>query len=85
MNDLIGKETTVELTIASTSPSNGIEWNALIAGYLPQLMRFARRHLPVQLHGRITPDDLVQEVVLRGSNSSLAWSCLTNTRSCRIC
>ena len=30
-------------------------------------------------------DDLVQEVVLRGSNSSLAWSCLTNTRSCRIC
>ena len=66
MNDLIGKETTVEPTTASTSPSDSIEWNALISGYLPQLTRFARRHLPVQLHGSITPDDLVQEVVLKG-------------------
>lgn len=53
-------------TTASTSPSNSIEWNALIGAYLPQLTRFARRHLPVQLQGRITPDDLVQDVVLTG-------------------
>ena len=56
----------MEPTIASTSASNGAEWNALIGGYLPQLKRFATRHLPAQLHGTITPDDLVQEVVLSG-------------------
>jgi len=66
MNDLIGKETSVEPTTVSTWASNRTEWNALIGCYLPQLKRFARRHLPVQLHGTITPDDLVQEVVLSG-------------------
>jgi RNA polymerase sigma-70 factor (ECF subfamily) len=38
----------------------------LIGGYLPQLKRFATRHLPPQLYGMITPEDLVQEVVLSG-------------------
>jgi RNA polymerase sigma factor (sigma-70 family) len=38
----------------------------LIGGYLPQLKRFATRHLPAHLQGTITPDDLVQEVVLSG-------------------
>lgn len=56
----------MEPTTASTSPSDSSEWNALIGSYLPQLTRFARRHLPVQLQGRITPDDLVQEVLLTG-------------------
>jgi RNA polymerase sigma-70 factor, ECF subfamily len=63
---LIGKEATVEPTTASTWASNNVEWNALIGGYLPQLKRFAVRHLPAQLQGTITPDDLVQEVVLNG-------------------
>jgi RNA polymerase sigma-70 factor (ECF subfamily) len=66
VNALIGKEMTVEPTTPSTSPSNSLEWNAVIGGYLPQLTRFARRHLPAQLHGKITPDDLVQEVLLSG-------------------
>jgi RNA polymerase sigma-70 factor (ECF subfamily) len=57
---------TVEQTTASTWASNNLEWNELISGYLPQLTRYARRHLPAQLHGTITPDDLVQEVVLSG-------------------
>ena len=56
----------MEPTTVSTWASNRTEWNALIGCYLPQLKRFARRHLPVQLHGTITPDDLVQEVVLSG-------------------
>jgi RNA polymerase sigma factor (sigma-70 family) len=66
MNDVIGKEATVEPTTASTWTSNRAEWNALIGGYLPQLKRFAIRHLPPQLYGTITPDDLVQDVVLSG-------------------
>ena len=66
MNDLIGKEATLEPTTPSTWTSNTAEWSALIGGYLPQLKRFATRHLPPQLHGTITPDDLVQEVVLSG-------------------
>jgi RNA polymerase sigma factor (sigma-70 family) len=56
----------VEPTTAPTWASNRAEWNALIGGYLPQLKRFAIRHLPAQLYRTITPDDLVQEVVLRG-------------------
>lgn len=56
----------MELTVASTSVSNTAEWNTLIGGYLPQLKQFAIRHMPPQLHGTITPDDLVQEVVLSG-------------------
>jgi RNA polymerase sigma factor (sigma-70 family) len=51
---------------ASKWASDRAEWNALIGCYLPQLKRFAIRHLPAQLHGTITPDDLVQEVVLSG-------------------
>jgi RNA polymerase sigma factor (sigma-70 family) len=66
MNDVIGKEATVEPTTASTWASDRVEWNALIGGYLPQLKRFATRHLPSRLYGTITPDDLVQEVVLSG-------------------
>jgi RNA polymerase sigma-70 factor, ECF subfamily len=66
VNDLIGKETTVESTTTATLASNRTEWDALIGGYLPQLKRFAMKHLPVQLHGTMTPDDLVQEVVLSG-------------------
>jgi RNA polymerase sigma factor (sigma-70 family) len=66
MNDLIGKEETVEPTTPSTWTSNTAEWSDLIGGYLPQLKRFATRHLPPQLYGTITPDDLVQEVVLSG-------------------
>jgi RNA polymerase sigma-70 factor (ECF subfamily) len=64
--DAIDKGATVELTTTSTWSSNGAEWNALISSYLPQLKQFATRHLPAQLYGRITPDDLVQEVVLSG-------------------
>jgi RNA polymerase sigma-70 factor (ECF subfamily) len=60
------QEATVEPTTASTWVSNGTEWDALIGGYLPQLKRFASKHLPPQLHGTMTPDDLVQEVVLSG-------------------
>jgi DNA-directed RNA polymerase specialized sigma24 family protein len=56
----------VEPMTASTWVSDRAEWNALIGCYLPQLKRFATRHLPAQLHGTITPDDLVQEVVLSG-------------------
>ena len=56
----------MEPTTASTWVSNGTEWNTLIGGYLPQLKRFAARHLPAQLYGTITPEDLVQEVVLSG-------------------
>ena len=56
----------MEPTTASISISNRTEWNTLIGDYLPQLKRFATRHLPPQLHGTITPDDLVQEVMLRG-------------------
>jgi RNA polymerase sigma factor (sigma-70 family) len=56
----------VESMTASTWASDRVEWNALIGCYLPQLKRFATRHLPAQLHGTITPDDLVQEVVLSG-------------------
>ena len=67
MNDLIGKEnhrgTNNRLDIGQQP---GTEWNALIGGYLPHLKRFAMKHLPVQLHGTMTPDDLVQEVVLSG-------------------
>jgi RNA polymerase sigma-70 factor (ECF subfamily) len=66
MNHISGREANVEPTTASTWASNRAEWNALIGGYLPQLKRFAIRHLPAQLYGRITPDDLVQEVVLSG-------------------
>jgi len=66
VNDLIGKEITVESTTTATLASNRTEWDALIGGYLPQLKRFAMKHLPVQLHGTMTPDDLVQEVVLSG-------------------
>ena len=56
----------MEPTTASTWASSNVEWNALIGTYLPHLKRFAVRHLPPQLHGAITPDDLVQEVVLTG-------------------
>jgi len=56
----------VEPTTASTWVSKETEWSALIGRYLPRLKRFATKHLPVQLHGTITPDDLVQEVVLSG-------------------
>ena len=56
----------MEPTTASTCVSDRAEWNALIGGYLPQLKRFATRHLPAHLQGMITPDDLVQEVVLSG-------------------
>ena len=66
MNDAIGKGGHVEAMTATTWASDRAEWNALIGGYLPQLKRFARSHLPAQLHGTITPDDLVQEVVLSG-------------------
>jgi RNA polymerase sigma-70 factor, ECF subfamily len=62
----IGKEATVETMTASTWASNKAEWNTLLGGYLPQLKRFAVRHLPAQLHATITPDDLVQEVMLSG-------------------
>jgi RNA polymerase sigma factor (sigma-70 family) len=55
----------VEPTTA-TWAGNRSEWNALIGCYLPQLKRFAERHLPAQLRGAITPDDLVQEAVLNG-------------------
>ena len=65
-DDVIGREATVEPTTASAWASNSADWNALIGGYLPQLKRFAIRHLPAQLDGAITPDDLVQEVVLSG-------------------
>ena len=56
----------MEPMTASTRASDRAEWNALIGCYLPQLKRFATRRLPAQLHGTITPDDLVQEVVLSG-------------------
>ena len=56
----------MEPTTTSAWVSNSADWNALIGGYLPQLKRFAMRHLPAQLDGTITPDDLVQEVVLKG-------------------
>ena len=56
----------MEPTTTSPWASNSVEWNALISGYLPQLKRFAMRHLPAQLYGTISPDDLVQEVVLNG-------------------
>jgi RNA polymerase sigma-70 factor, ECF subfamily len=62
----MGQEVTVEPTTASGWANNSADWNALIGGYLPQLKRYARRHLPAQLDGTITPDDLVQEVVLSG-------------------
>jgi RNA polymerase sigma factor (sigma-70 family) len=55
----------VEPTTA-TWAGNRAEWNAVIGCYLPQLKRFAERHLPAQLRGAITPDDLVQEAVLNG-------------------
>lgn len=42
-------------------------WNALIGRYMPQLTRFARRHVPLRIRQTLTPDDLVQEVVLRGT------------------
>jgi len=42
-------------------------WNALVSRYMPQLTRFARRHVPIRIRGTLTPDDLVQEVVLRGT------------------
>ena len=42
-------------------------WNALIGRYMPQLTGFARRHLPIRIRATLTPDDLVQEVVLRGT------------------
>jgi RNA polymerase sigma factor (sigma-70 family) len=41
-----------------------MEWNVLIDQYLPELKRFAQRHLPAHLRGRISADDLLQEVVL---------------------
>jgi RNA polymerase sigma-70 factor, ECF subfamily len=66
MNDVFAQEATVEPTTALTWATNTAEWNAVIGGYLPQLKRFAKRHLPAHLHGTISPDDLVQEVVLRG-------------------
>jgi RNA polymerase sigma factor (sigma-70 family) len=56
----------VEPTTAPTWARNQAEWDALIGSYLPQLKRFAKRHLPPQLYGTITADDLVQEVVLSG-------------------
>jgi len=56
----------VEPTTARTWATNRAEWNAAIGGYLPQLKRFAERHLTAQLRGTITADDLVQEVVLSG-------------------
>jgi RNA polymerase sigma factor (sigma-70 family) len=56
----------VEPTTAGTWATNQAEWNALIGRYLPQLKRFAQAHLPAQLRGTITADDLVQEVVLSG-------------------
>jgi len=56
----------VEPTTRPTWVNNQAEWNALIGGYLPQLKRFARKHLPTQLHTTITPEDLVQDVVLSG-------------------
>jgi RNA polymerase sigma factor (sigma-70 family) len=63
---VISKEATVEPTTAPALASKGTEWNALIGDYLPQLKRFATKHLPAQLYGTITPDDLVQDVVLSG-------------------
>ena len=56
----------MEPTTVGTWATNQVEWNALIGRYLPQLKRFAISHLPTQLHGTITADDLVQEVVLSG-------------------
>jgi RNA polymerase sigma factor (sigma-70 family) len=56
----------VEPTTAGTWVGNQAEWNAVIGRHLPQLKRFAQRHLPAHLRGAITADDLVQEVVLSG-------------------
>jgi RNA polymerase sigma factor (sigma-70 family) len=56
----------VEPTTAPTWATNQAEWDALIGRYLPQLKRFAERHLTAQLRGTTTADDLVQEVVLSG-------------------
>jgi RNA polymerase sigma-70 factor (ECF subfamily) len=56
----------VEPTTALIRARDPAEWNALIGRYLPQLKRFAERHLPTQLRGTITADDLVQDVVLSG-------------------
>src|SRR4030095_7763320 len=63
---VISKEATVEPTTAPALASKGTEWNAVIGDYLPQLKRFATKHLPAQLQGTISPDDLVQDVVLSG-------------------
>ena len=56
----------MEPTTARTWARNPAEWNALIGRYLPELKRFAERHLTAQLRGTTTADDLVQEVVLSG-------------------
>ena len=45
----------------------GDAWNALIGRYLRQVWRFAHRQLPARIRGTMTADDLVQEVVLRGT------------------
>jgi RNA polymerase sigma-70 factor (ECF subfamily) len=54
----------VEPTTTRMRPRDGMEWNALIDQYLPELRRFAQRHLPASLRGTISADDLLQEVVL---------------------
>jgi RNA polymerase sigma-70 factor (ECF subfamily) len=54
----------VEPTTTRMRPRDGMDWNALIDQYLPELRRFAQRHLPACLRGRISADDLLQEVVL---------------------
>ena len=56
----------MEPTTAGTWATDQAEWNAMIAGYLPQLKRFAQAHLPAHLRGTITADDLVQDAVLNG-------------------
>ena len=56
----------MEPTTTGMRAGDQAEWNAFIGRHLPQLKRFAERHLPAQLRGTITADELVQEVVLSG-------------------
>lgn len=43
-----------------------IGWSTLIGSYLPRLRDFAERHLPPETRGALAPDDVVQDVVMRG-------------------
>jgi RNA polymerase sigma-70 factor (ECF subfamily) len=43
-----------------------IGWSTLIGSYLPRLRNFAERHLPPETRGALGPDDVVQDVVMRG-------------------